>query len=80
MGRKWATLSDNAGRFDVLTGDLDGGKYSSPGRVYPSRAVYEQEKALQEAWNKLQDRVYRSYHPPKSLTLEDIQQFLLRLG
>jgi hypothetical protein len=80
LGRKWAVLSDKCGRFDILTGDLDGGTYSSRGRVYPSREAYEQEQALFKEWSKLTERVRRSYRPPSGVTLEDIQTFLQRLG
>jgi hypothetical protein len=79
LGRKWATLSDHKGRFDVATGELDGGVYSSPGRIYLSQEAYEAKVALSKAWGELRQILYRHPNPPPGLTLETILDLSQRL-
>lgn len=52
IGRKWAQLSDG-NRFDVRDSQLDGGIYSSPGRVWGSPDACEAEQQADVAWSKL---------------------------
>lgn len=79
IGRKWVTLGngfrENAYRFDVDTLELDGGDYTSPGKVYLSEEAYHQETALMGAWKVFQDRIrFFGYQTtPKGLTLADIE-------
>lgn len=40
VGRKWAYLS-NGRRVEIGQTAVDGGQYSSPGRIYASKDVYE---------------------------------------
>lgn len=73
VGRKWLTLDIGHGmRADKLTLSIDGGSYSSPGKLWPSQADYEAESARQSALYGL--RRYLESHASQGLTLEQIQQ------
>lgn len=43
VGRKWAHIDWRRERFNIETGWIDGGLYSSPGKVYYSEQQYERE-------------------------------------
>jgi hypothetical protein len=74
IGRKWAYLDGwRKKSFNMETGWIDGGQYTSPGRVYSSQSEYEKEEGLREAWQKLS---YQLNHcpQPESITHEKIKQ------
>lgn len=68
VGRKWAQL-DNGHRIDVDTLVADGGEYTSPGRCYLNRELYEQESAVLSEWKRLKDDMHSQ---PKNLSVDDI--------
>jgi hypothetical protein len=73
IGRKWITIGEGYKpyRFDAETLFLDGGDYSSPGRVYASERDYLESTERQKAWGEFYRRL--SYECPEHLTLDDIQ-------
>lgn len=74
IGRKWATLEGRAGRFNLATGWLDNSEYlSSPGRVWESRAAYDEHTSVEMAWSKLRLRIILDRDAPAGLTLGAIQ-------
>lgn len=83
IGRKWATLDDSPwrpSRFNIETGAIDGGEYSSPGMVYPSREAYQAETARQQAWDVLMRALNPCHHlPPAHLTTEEIVEFTTKI-
>lgn len=76
LGRKWATLDDDYGRFDIDTGALDGAGYSSSGSVWASRAEYDAAVALSDGWHALSRDLYgfTFRQPPAHMTPEIIAQ------
>lgn len=73
VGRKWAEL-DNNKRIDIQTWVADGGQFSPPGACYASRAEYEQEQALANAWFKFRQDVQLQSASVEGVTVEDIQR------
>ncbi len=78
VGRKWVTIQPEGTdgkwaqeRFDCETLQLDGGGFSSRGRVYASKSEYMEATERQKEWSTL----YRSLsgHVPAHLTLEDVR-------
>ena len=82
VGRKWADVSGGHGRrFDIETWDLDGGRYSSPGNVYPCRDDREKELAIIAAWRSFANAAERyRYTAPPNVTIGAIQQAAELLG
>jgi len=78
IGRKWAVLDNGVYRFDINTGRVDGGQYSSPGVVYKDEQTYLTFKEAQEAWDKL--RYEMSYYLPNGVTKENILSAAKLLG
>jgi len=66
-------LHGRTGSFFLDGGAMDGGKYSSPGRVWPSVEAYEAEKELRELWKDMISRL-PAYSRPKHITKEHIEQ------
>jgi hypothetical protein len=81
VGRKWVELGIGKGRYRVEIGStqIDGGNYSSPGRVWPSKADADAYQDLVKAWGDLRRRV-DSYSPPEGLTLEALAKASEVLG
>ncbi|PCJ95926.1 MAG: hypothetical protein COA52_02460 [Hyphomicrobiales bacterium] len=76
IGRKWAYF-DNSGRedrFDVLSGEIDGKGYCSPGHAYVSELGYHDEVRMNQAWLKL-GKAVRAYHPPEHLIYVQLDEF-----
>lgn len=79
VGKKWASLS-TYGRFSLATGQIDGGGYSSPGRVYPTREAYDEAVAFSAALDRVRNLVQhhgfntRALHP--GLTAAHLDAFL----
>jgi len=80
VGRKWATLDSNMGRFDIKTWRIDGGAYSSPGTCYPNEQEYNDEQELNKAWRKLSDFFRHHYTRHPDVTVEKIKQAAELLG
>lgn len=77
LGKVWAYYGDRGERFDMETGEIDGGEYSSPGYVYPSRPDYEEAKALEDAWDRLRSLTgYAGARRSPDLTSRDVLAFL----
>ncbi len=81
VGRKWVTLEHDT-RFE-REGErgkfvLDGGDYSSPGRVYLSLQDYEDEEKLYTAWSLLRNVVERCRSD--QFTYEQLFGALMALG
>lgn len=62
IGRLWAATKDRY-RIELTTLEVDGGPYSSPGRVWLSRDECEAETALDARWRKLYARFAYSGRP-----------------
>lgn len=77
VGRKWATLS-NGHRIDLETHRADGGDYSSPGRAYPSEAVYVAEQLTNAAFLKLKGKM--GWSAPDGVKVQDIYEAARLLG
>ena len=86
IGRKWVYFqhSDRScenGRFEIAhNGEwwIDGGDYSSPGKVYVSKEAYQEETFVKKAWTDT--GLNRMYNPPAHLTLKDMQKIRAILG
>lgn len=78
VARKWATMGPH-GRFDRETGAVDGGKYSSTGRVWRSRADYEAHTRLSAAWADIKRDLQRA-ECQEGVTVEGINQARRLLG
>ena len=75
IGRRWITLDDfakNPTRFDAETHAIDGGAYSSPGKVYGSEAEYRDTTLTQEMWKDLRSRM--PWTAPEHFTHDDIEK------
>lgn len=77
IARKWATLDYGGYRFDVATGCVDGGRYSSPGSVYESREAHELETLADNRWRELASYVQRR---KPTVTLEALTEARRLLG
>lgn len=72
VGRKWVMLSDG-NRVDKESGVVDGGKYSSPGKVWTEEAWREHSyRAIQ--WGIIKEAVYGRFEPPYWLANDELDQ------
>jgi hypothetical protein len=78
VARKWATIGPH-GRFDRETGAMDGGRHSSDGQVWRSRADYEAHAQLSAAWADIK-RDLQWAKCPEGVTVERINQARRLLG
>jgi hypothetical protein len=79
VGRKWATFGVKSGvargrigRFDLLTREIDGAGYSSPGIMFSSVEEMEEAKKADRVWRAVQSAIGQTYHRPKHLHSESI--------
>lgn len=72
IGRKWIETGRGL-RLDKSTLWADGGQYVSPGRAYVSRQAWDEEKALNAAWDALFQRIRNTYHRPEGVSVADIE-------
>lgn len=73
VGRKWVNL-DNGYRFDKEAKYgmwVDGGEYSSPGRLYLSKEDYDKDCKKDSALRAINKRT-EMYRSREDLTLEDV--------
>jgi phytoene dehydrogenase-like protein len=80
VGRRWAVISTKflgrefpSGRFDMATGAVDGRGYTSPGRVYRSKAEHDEARQLLIEWTAFRRAVEGTYRVPKGVTLNQIR-------
>lgn len=79
VGRKWVYFGANKWeRFDKSTGDVDGGGYSSPGRVWASREACEDDRVLSTAWGELREAM--RFTRPEGVTYADVMKARRLLG
>lgn len=64
VGRKWIHLQGGY-RLEIGKRELDGGEYSSPGRVYFSREQYDSETAAERTWRAFRDATVSHWSPPR---------------
>lgn len=80
VGRRWADYVTDGyeaaphfgGRFDIETLRIDGGRFSSPGRVYRTEDEYREQARLSVIWQAFRTKVDRSYQPPDKVGVVDI--------
>lgn len=70
IGSKWAYF-DYGKRFDMKTGVIDGGKYTSPGLIYLNKEEYDNYMLLKEQRVIVWSRVESLY---RKLTSEQINK------
>lgn len=78
VGRVWADLDPRwygRVRIDGDTLYLDGGRHTSPGQCYLSKADYETELDARAAWQELRNAVERS-RVPKGFSAADIRAII----
>lgn len=82
VARRWATVNNGEYRFDRVTGEVDGGRHSSPGEVYRDADQWQAKRDLVGAWMGLRRAVDRhSYcQPPPGATAENIRKARELLG
>jgi hypothetical protein len=78
IGRKWVELSDGK-RFDKETMLLDGGAYSSPGKVYLAQQDFHDEQAFNSTFEAFR-RAVQHQLAPSGLTLAKVRQAAEILG
>jgi hypothetical protein len=78
VGREWLTLSSGH-RVDKHTLIADGKGYSSPGRCYLSREIYEKRVATLKAWRDFSSTI-DPRNPPDLASLESIAQAMRLLN
>jgi hypothetical protein len=79
IGRKWVhfeTERNGTDRFDPDGGWIDGGQYTSPGKVYPSKEAYELEVTRNEAWDRLRKVVSAEWSCPGYVTLKEVEDMV----
>lgn len=70
VGSKWVKCGTF--RFDRESGSVDGGRDSSPGRVYASREEYERIVSVQAAWSDFVKSL-SAWFVPSGMTIEKIE-------
>lgn len=85
VGRKWATCAEpgctrDAMRFNVETLAVDGGAYSSPGKVWLSLDAWRADRDARLAWAALRVKLDRTYSPPVGAEYVRIAARILGLG
>jgi hypothetical protein len=84
VGRKWVnlrTIGVYPAPFKVKVGsrDIDGGNYSSPGKVWVDEREYQCRKKTEETWSVLQRRIACT-EAPDHISEEDVRFAASRLG
>jgi len=70
VGRIWVECN-HYGRFDKQTGRIDGGRYSSPGRVYRTEEEYLERIELETLIRRLRNLLTQI--PNDGVTADDIR-------
>jgi hypothetical protein len=79
VGRKWVNFDAeaypgqkwNAGRFDIETGAIDGGDFTSPGRVHKDEAAWRAREDAKETFRQFRQALQYRDCPP-GVTAADI--------
>lgn len=83
VGRKWVDLGDDRypQRYRVAIGQVavDGGQYSSPGRVWLSQSECLVRRDLEKQWRDVAHEMLRS-QPPAGLMPEHMREAKRLLG
>lgn len=72
VGRVWAQISEGGYRINKDTLAVDGQGFTSPGKCYASRELYEAETQRQETWSDLRRKIDRTWGAPDYVTAADI--------
>jgi hypothetical protein len=83
VGRKWVYFDMNgrpAHRAAIGHPYLDGGDYSSPGRVWASADECRDAHAREAAWAEFKGVLQRHYHAPRGATPENLLRICGILG
>lgn len=79
-GKRWATYrigQHRASRFDMDDGEIDGGEYASPGRVYADMAAYEEAVDRAAALDELRQLIgYGRDRLATTLKAADVRAFI----
>ncbi len=78
VGRKWACFDQAGSRFDMKTGEVDGGNYSSWGQVYASKAFADTERRRLRVWSRIKHGM--GYTPGEDVTLSRVMRAADLLG
>lgn len=62
IGRKWATL-ENGSRFELDTGIVDYGEYTSEEKVFESEGAYRDALFAERLWSDFKQRVVYTRPP-----------------
>lgn len=90
IGRKWASFEDEnhrgrphmGGRFDLDSFRLDGGGFTSMGRVWLDELDYDLASEAKETWRRFKTAMRDNWsdYPPNGLDAGDIREIAKRLG
>jgi|SRR6478736_6764285 len=78
VGRKWAKIDLRDYQFDIHTLQIDGGQYSSPGRVYLHELDYRNDIILKKVSADLYGKL--NALPRPGVTIEAIRQAAILLN
>lgn len=79
VGRKWVELAGGHGwmlRVKADNVDVDGGGYSSPGRLYRNEEEYNQAVKRDRLWRTFKLGIERVWNAPNHLSTEDLEKLL----
>ena len=74
VGRKWVYFDNGYSRFDKDTMQIDGGNYTSPGRVFVNKRHYDLKKEANELWVEVRKKVDLLWGTPSIETVDEIEQ------
>ena len=80
IGRRWITVGTTFGsiRFDAETGQIDGGQYMPPGRVWASEQEYLESTEAHQAWGQLCELVRRGR--PEKMSAPEIEAIISQIA
>lgn len=82
VGKRWAyyahALGHRDGRFEMESGNVDAGEYTSEDYVWPSLEAFAEYAAAKAAWRGLRDLIGFG-PPPSGLTSGEISAFAARV-
>ncbi len=82
MGRKWVHLVAGGTTYRAAIGHpyLDGGRFSSPGRIWESVEAYAEAEARAEAWRDFRRVLEGHHYAPRGATPENLLRICGILG
>lgn len=78
IGRKWVEFMNGRCRFNPETMNIDGGEYTSPGRVWLTEDAYDAHVERRHMWQKLYKLASR-HTPPDHLSIEQMNLIISTL-